>query len=42
MEWGAQNGGHRMGGEWKPYGNPMGINGKRKVMGDEMHFFLKE
>ena len=32
------NGGHRMGGN----GNPMGINGKRKVIGDKMHFFLKE
>ena len=35
---GVMNGGHRMGGN----GNPMGINGKRKVIGDKMHFFLKE
>ena len=35
---GVMNGRHRMGAN----GNPMGINGKRKVMGDEMHFFLTE
>ena len=34
--------GNPMESESKPYGNPMGIDGKRKVMGDKMHFFLKE
>ena len=34
--------GNPIGTQWELNGAPMGLNPERKVIGDKMHFFLKE